>query len=227
MTVALDHLVVAARTLEEGAAWVEQRFGVTTVPGGRHALMGTHNRLLSLGGRTYLEVIAIDPEGVHPARPRWFGLDRPEVQAALAKSPRLLHWVCRSDDLEGARAVAAGAFGPVIPFVRGDYRWRITVPDDGGPPMQGELPTLIEWEGERHPSDRLPESGCVLKRLAVELPEGADSRAHLIKLGVLPPVAVVTIAPCNGARLRAEIGCPRGTVVLEGKHPVGAAPRMG
>jgi hypothetical protein len=58
----LDHLVVAARTLEEGAAWVTGRLGVSMAPGGKHALMGTHNRLLSLGARAYLEVIAIDPD---------------------------------------------------------------------------------------------------------------------------------------------------------------------
>jgi hypothetical protein len=221
MTVALDHLVVAARTLEEGAAWVEQRLGAATVPGGRHAGMGTHNRLLSLGGGIYLEVIAIDPGGAPAGRPRWFGLDRPGLRSALERSPRLLHWVCRSDDLAAARAVAPQAFGEAIDFQRGDYRWRITVPADGAPPMQGELPTLIEWQGDRHPSDRLPESGCVLKRLTIELPEGAEAQAPLIRLGVLPPVAVVTIAPCSGARWRAEIACPRGTLQLQGKHPIG------
>ncbi|HEX6635378.1 MAG TPA: VOC family protein, partial [Usitatibacter sp.] len=71
----LDHLVVAARTLEEGAAWVEAALGVPTVAGGKHDLMGTHNRLLGLDGRRYLEVIAIDPSAPPPARARWFGLD--------------------------------------------------------------------------------------------------------------------------------------------------------
>lgn len=217
MTVALDHLVVAARTLEEGAAWVEQRLGAATVPGGKHTGMGTHNRLLSLGARCYLEVIAIDPDATPPKRPRWFGLDRPEVVAALAKSPRLLHWVCRTDILDAARGIAPEAFGDVIPFERGDYRWRITVPADGAQPMQGELPTLIEWQGERHPIDELSTSGCTLRRLTIELPEGAESREPLIKLGILPPVAVVTIAPCNGGRLRAEISCFSGTVMLEGR----------
>jgi hypothetical protein len=214
MTVALDHLVVAARTLGEGADWVESRLGVATVPGGKHARMGTHNRLLSLGGGIYLEVIAIDPEAPAPQRPRWFGLDGAQLQASLAKSPRLLHWVCRTDDLAAARAVAPEAFGTVLPFERGDYRWRITVPGDGALPMHGELPTLIQWEGDAHPVDALAESGCVLKRLTVELPEGAESLAPLRHLGVLPPVAVMAIAPCISARLRAEIGCPGGTVIL-------------
>ena len=44
----LDHLVVAARTLEEGAAWVEAKLGVPMAGGGKHDLMGTHNRLLRL-----------------------------------------------------------------------------------------------------------------------------------------------------------------------------------
>jgi hypothetical protein len=47
----LDHLVVAARALEDGVAWVEARLGVTMGAGGKHALMSTHNRVLNLGGR--------------------------------------------------------------------------------------------------------------------------------------------------------------------------------
>ena len=56
----LDHLAVSAATLEEGAGWIGERLGVAVEGGGRHAEMGTHNRLLSLGD-LYLEVIAVDP----------------------------------------------------------------------------------------------------------------------------------------------------------------------
>ena len=44
--IALDHLVVACRSLDAGRAWCEATFGVAPQPGGRHALMGTHNLLL-------------------------------------------------------------------------------------------------------------------------------------------------------------------------------------
>src|SRR5438270_709897 len=57
----LDHLVVAAATLEEGEDYVETRLGARPLRGGRHVAMGTHNSLLKLGEKTYLEVIAIDP----------------------------------------------------------------------------------------------------------------------------------------------------------------------
>ena len=50
----LDHLVVAARDLASGARWLEDRLGASLAPGGVHAAMGTHNRLLKLAeeGRT-------------------------------------------------------------------------------------------------------------------------------------------------------------------------------
>jgi hypothetical protein len=48
LSVQLDHLVIAAATLEEGVAWCEATLGVTPGPGGKHPLMGTHNRLLSI-----------------------------------------------------------------------------------------------------------------------------------------------------------------------------------
>ena len=83
---AIDHLVVAARTLSEGAAWLEERLGVSLSPGGEHPLFGTHNRLLSLG-TGYLEVIAVNPDAPAPTRPRWFGLDTPEVQNGFERAP--------------------------------------------------------------------------------------------------------------------------------------------
>ena len=46
----LDHLVVAARDLDEGTAFVQNLLGVPLEPGGKHAAMGTHNRLLNLSG---------------------------------------------------------------------------------------------------------------------------------------------------------------------------------
>lgn len=164
----LDHLVIGAATLEQGAAWCEATFGVAPGPGGRHALMGTHNRLLSLAceafPRSYLEIIAIDPEAPAPSRRRWFDLDDPGMQAALAERPRLIHWVARCDDLaaECAASAAAGIDrGEILAAERatpqGLLCWRIAVRADGRRPGGGTLPTLIEW-GAAHPADQLPAS---------------------------------------------------------------------
>jgi hypothetical protein len=156
----LDHLVVAARTLDEGAAWVSSVMGVAMVPGGKHPSMGTYNRLLGLGGRRYLEVIAIDPDAPPPARPRWFGLDEPAMRERLAKGPALIHWVERTDDLEAALSSYPEPV-EILDATRGDFAWRITVPRDGRLPGGGKLPTLIQWKGP-HPTERLPPSGCDL-----------------------------------------------------------------
>jgi len=166
----LDHVVVAARTLEEGARWVEEQLGVAPVPGGKHALMGTHNRLLKLGARVYLEIIAIDPEAPPPGRARWFALDSPEMTRRLEAGPALIHWVERSGDIEADLRRVPDAI-EVLSVSRGPYRWRIGVAADGHLPCEGRVPTLIQWEGEAHPADALPESGCSL--IALEPRNGA------------------------------------------------------
>lgn len=187
----LDHLVVGAATLDEGVAWCERVLGVTPQPGGKHALMGTHNRLLDISGphhpRCYLEVIAIDPDAPPPARARWFDLDQPVLCERLAQGPGLIHWVARVPNLDAALAYWRGEgvdAGEAVEASRGALRWRIALREDGRRLRREALPVLIEW-GDAHPTDTLPASGVQLL--------GFDARDGL----------------------RARLAAPRGEVELE------------
>ena len=106
VTSCVDHLMVAADTLEHGVQWCEATLGVTPGPGGEHELMGTHNRLLRVATaaylRAYLEIIAINPAAKPPARSRWFDLDDEALREGLRQQPRLAHWVARTLDAAAA-----------------------------------------------------------------------------------------------------------------------------
>lgn len=205
-----DHLVLAAATLGQGCDWIEERLGIRPAAGGQHVAMGTHNAVLSLGPRFYLEVIAIDPSLPVPLRPRWFDLDEPRMKAALAEGPVLATWAVRTRDIDAA-AQRLPSSGRILPMTRGEWSWRIAVPDDGHRPGRGLVPTLLQWNGTAHPADRMPDSGRRLVLLAGEHPEPADVRTDLAALG-LSDVLKVTYA--KSPRLAAMIRTPRGTVTL-------------
>ena len=171
LSLEIDHLVVAAETLEEGVAHVERTLEAGLVAGGRHPEMGTHNRLLSLGAGVYLEVIAVDPGAPPPGRVRWFGLDR------FSGPPRLAAWVARVPDLDAALAAAPEGLGAPVALARGEYRWRMAVPETGTLPFDGLAPALIEWAGTAHPAAALPGSGCRLARIDLTHPRAADLAA--------------------------------------------------
>lgn len=205
-----DHLVLAARDLDLGAAWLEERLGVTLSGGGKHIRMGTHNRLLSLGERFYLELIAIDPQALPPGRPRWFELD-----SLQADRPRLVHWVACSEDIVSDTAASGEDRGEILSMERGDYRWRITVPSDGHLPAAGLLPTLIQWDVPFHPAGRLPESGCRLMKLEGFHPEPERIRAGLAVHGLAPHLGVHACPAGEAPQLVAYIRTPRGLVELD------------
>ena len=179
MVIELDHVVVAARRLDEGVRWVEDRLGVAPDAGGTHDGFGTHNALLRLGDDVYLEVLAPDPAQPRPPRPRLFGLGEEETRGLLEAGPRLLHWVVRTRDVPAALAALAGAVGEPAaalgvpsPMRRGDLRWTLAIRADGARPPHG-LPSVIDWGGAPHPCGRLPDRGIVLERLDVEAPTTA------------------------------------------------------
>lgn len=218
MSVLVDHLVVAAATLDDGVAWCERTLGITPGPGGRHALFGTHNRLFKIESaaypQAYFEIIAIDPEAPAPARPRWFALDDAATRERLrAGGPRLMHFVARSTMLDMHRWGLIGvghAPGDPVRAARdtphGRLEWEILVRDDGAFECGGALPTLIQWRGE-HPTARMPASGVTLKALTLH---GLGPRARdVLRL------RGVTVSSEPGPALLAVLATPQGDVTLQ------------
>jgi len=216
MTADVDHLVVAAASLEQGVAWCEALFGLAPSAGGKHPLMGTHNRVFAIGSScfagTYLEIVVIDPAAKPPGRKRWFGLDEPALQARVAQEPRLVHMVARTavlDRLRNDLAVLGIDAGRPLAASRetpqGRLQWQILVRDDGKLLHGGALPTLIQWQGP-HPTETLPDSGVELRALQLA---GVPAAARQVL--ALRHVIHADVGPA----LRALLNTPKGEVVLE------------
>ena len=195
----IDHLVVTAASLDAGAEYVRSALGVEMQAGGEHARMGTHNRLLRLGETLFLEVIAANPDAPRPDRPRWFQLDEPES----VKAPRLATWVASCDYIH---ALAPESLGKIETMTRGNFRWLITVPEDGKLPLQGIAPTLIEWRSDAHPARGLKDLGCSLVGFEGSYPRPEEVMAMLHSIGFDGDCPVSR----GEARLVAHIRTPAG-----------------
>jgi Glyoxalase-like domain len=229
MNAQLDHLVVAARSLQEGVDWCEATLGITPGAGGEHPLFGTHNRLFRVATvnfpRAYFEIIAINSEASRavstPAKPpnkRWFDLDNEDLQSAIKASPRLVHFVANTNDVSKACTALENLGidrGPVVQASRmtlsGLLQWQITVRPDGKRLFNGGLPTLIEW-GDVHPAQSMPESGVALQSMHMVSPQAPELQAAHQAIG-LQGVKVTQGAP----NLIVTLLTPKGLVTLESK----------
>lgn len=226
MQARVDHLVVVADSLEQGTAWCEATLGVTPGAGGKHPLMGTHNRLLRIATvdypRAYFEIIAIDPSADaavrRPGR-RWFDMDDAALAATVRQQgPRLAHFVANVSDLRQALAAwTARGIDRGVPVqasrmtARGPLSWHMALRDDGQRLFDGCLPTLIEWE-DSHPAAAMGDCGVRLQSLAVTHPDAQPLRAAYEAIG-LHGVAVGDGPP----NLCATLLTPKGRVKLESK----------
>jgi hypothetical protein len=213
----LDHIVIAATTLDEGRAWARDVLGVEPSGGGKHAAISTHNTLIGLNASHYLEIIANDPDAPAPTVPRWFGLDTSAVKSMIANGPRLVAWVARasgaSDAIEQFAALPGNPANVVRPAQRGNFRWRFAFTPDGALPGGGALPHLIQWDVPIRPWERLLDVGASLSSLLVADPQPESLAA---KLGMLKFAdAKVQVAQSTGAQLLATLNTPRGMVILD------------
>ncbi|MFL9864317.1 VOC family protein [Paraburkholderia fungorum] len=230
----LDHLVISARTLDEGTQYVADTLGVAPAGGGAHPLMRTHNRLLNLWGGVYLEVIAVDPQAADPADgatpwARLFALDDPATHARLEKGPYLSHWVAqveRPKQLAVWQAQYPQRIAPIVPMTRGDFSWGLSVPDDGAFPTwqdagDGVLPSLIQWDSPRHPSALLPETGIALKALKATHPQADAIAAQLRWLGAAHLIALESAEGAAAHLIALESAEGAAALVAEFETPEG------
>ncbi|HEU4727211.1 MAG TPA: VOC family protein [Kofleriaceae bacterium] len=210
----LDHIAVAAHSLAQGVAYVQDLLGVEIPWGGTHPWMGTHNHLLRLGDTVFLEVIAIDPAAPPPARPRWFGLDDPALQAELRTAPRLLTWVVRTTQIAEVFLASRRPLGAIEPMQRGALRWLLTFPNDGSLVDGGLIPAVIQWPAGAHPASRMRDQGCALEQLETAHPDPAGYRSDLASIGADRHVEIRAVAPGARPHLIAHVRTPHGVRVV-------------
>jgi len=181
----VDHLVYAAPDLDCGIDEIERLTGVVATPGGRHPGRGTRNALVALGGDTYLEIIAPDPEQPPPTAPRWLGVD-------AVTTPRLTTWAVKGTNLDQLRTRARDE-GVMLGEVRAGEReradgvtlsWQLTDPE----PLiaDGVIPFFIDWGTSPHPA-RSAVGGVRLKEIRLEHPDIAEVRRMLRALDLDVP----------------------------------------
>lgn len=202
----MDHMAITAPSLEVGAAYVRETLGVSLQMGGEHLRMGTHNCLLKLGEKFYLEVIAVNPSAPRPNRRRWFQLDEPDPTQPV----RLATWIARTDDIHAAATASPISLGEVEPMSRSPMNWRITIPADGSLPLQGIAPTLIQWTAGGHPTATLQESGCALMRLEGFHPEAEKVRRVLEAIGFQGDFRIHSLPRNQKPYLVAHVRTPSG-----------------
>ena len=134
----LDHVLVAVPDLAAGVRGIEERFGLTSVEGGRHPGWGTANRIVPLGP-AYLELVAVVDAG--EAATTTFGRWLASVQPPGGP----FGWAVRTQELDqvadrlglqvrdGSRATADGRL----------LRWRTAGLEQAA--ADPFLPFFIEW----------------------------------------------------------------------------------
>ena len=146
----LDHIVFGSFTLEEGTEFVENILQAKLSDIGYHKDMGTHNRVIRISERAYLEVIAIDPKIRNFNNRKWFNLDNSKLQSKLKKSPQIIGYV-----IENKYINITKYYDPFFESSRDIYKWQFAMPTfnnnilDSKIIEAGMIPSLISWKSEK------------------------------------------------------------------------------
>lgn len=209
MRARIDHIILAGPDLAELEEYAEAHLGVRPQPGGSHPGIGTRNSLVGLGGRTYLELVAPDPEQPDPERPRPFRVDE-------LTEPTLTGWALGASGLT-ERVARAREKGVQVgdPFRMSRTRpdgsslsWELTGFDTD---LGGMQPFLIDWGDAPHPSERLPAVKLVSVR--VRHPEAARLSTVLDALEA-PRGAIQLRAMGDAARMSLVVVTAEGEITL-------------
>jgi len=217
----LDHVIWACNDLERGVARFEALTGVAPRYGGVHASGHTHNALVALSERCYLEILA--PTGSPAAdEDEWCrfarAADEPTLLTYCLRSPQPLSALAVAAESLGADATRVGANGRSTPEgVRLHWQWV-------GPKFAAfgrAFPFFIDWLDSPHPAASAPSVG-----LARQAPAAPPAQIRLTRFAVGHPNAArleqvlrelhtpVEIYAAPEIQFQALLDTPRGAVAL-------------
>ncbi len=166
----IDHLVIGISKLEDGIAELESLTGQRAVIGGEHPGRGTHNALVAVGPRTYIEVIAPLPEaselitdfqllGLSQLTPAGFAVGTDDIEA-LARHLQGLGFATTAPQ-PGARVRPDGS----------RLEWRSIAISE---PQLAGAPFFIQWgDLAYHPAKTSPAAGR-LRSVQIMSPDAAE-----------------------------------------------------
>lgn len=205
----LDHLVFAVADLDEGIAQLEAATGVRAQFGGAHPGQGSHNAVIALGPRVYLEILAPDPKQPNPR-------SLPSLGLSETRRSRMVGWALNAPDLEGLIASAGGKGVPMVgPTSGGRQRpdgyqlsWRIATLADRRI-GDGLAPFFIDWGTTEHPTVGSPQ-GARLISLRAQYPTPQPMQAvfdsldipFMVEGGAEPALIAVLDTPRGRIELR-------------------------
>lgn len=156
-----DHIILGCRDLDEGVEYMEKLSGYRAEFGGVHPGRGTRNALLKLGDRSYLEILAPDPE-----QPQLYW----HAEIATLKEPLLVGWAEEVKNIDNYAAWLRAHGTPCTGPIGGsrtrpngdDFRWKTVMLGDD---KAGILPFRIEWASDSpHPASDAP-GGCLFLKI--------------------------------------------------------------
>jgi hypothetical protein len=203
----IDHIIVGCSDLHRAIRHFERLTGFEARLGGVHAGGATHNALLPLGQRRYLELLSpVDAD--RPSDDYWF------VRAAACVEPRVLSYCLRAPmPLEALsdKAKSMGwqqseviSNGRVTPDGR-RLRWQYVVPsvEDFGL----AFPFFIDWLDSEHPSASLQSADDDPDMQLVEFKVGHPRFARLSALLSAVGCAIETF-PAKSTQFHVVIQTP-------------------
>jgi hypothetical protein len=207
MTYYLDHILWICADLDSGCRRIEQLTGVIPRYGGAHVSGATHNSIVGLGGRCYLEILA--PTGAAQS-----GTDELARWASAASEPRVLTYCVRSKwplSEVAARAKARGWQNTVVAENGRKtpdgtlLRWQWLVPRAAEFGLA--LPFFIDWLDSIHPSQA--QSALSLRSFAVGHPRSDELHGVLAELG-----SPIDTFQADAIQFRVTLNSPKGVIEL-------------
>ena len=167
----LDHIVFGSHTLEEGTVFVENILQAKLSDIGYHKDMGTHNRVIRISEKIYLEVVAIDPKTKNLKNKKWFNLDNSNLQSKLKQSPQIIGYVIENNNTNINKY-----YDPFFEASRDRYKWKFAMPTFNNNILESEIiergimPCLISWKSEK-PIHQMKKNQFELISLEIRLSE--------------------------------------------------------